>query len=131
MNEKPFSEREREHYRQMVALIIDGDPEAKRKLDNLARVQLAAVRQTLPDADNETIVTFLASMAFIMARLMATPFGEVSEMVHAVFNNNVTAAAHAMGAYNLDDPDDIPASSGETKPGPPRAQSDLLTGMYL
>jgi len=89
-------------------MFINKDPAKKKRLDGNARMQLASVKQTLPDADKETLVTFLLSMAFLMSKMLTTPLGEVAEMGHAVFQHNVTAAASVMGIYDFDDPEDMP-----------------------
>lgn len=107
-NKDPFSQDERDHYRSLVAMFINKDPARKKRLDGQARLQLASVRQTLPDADKETLVTFLLSMAFLMSKMLTTPLTDVAELGHAVFQHNVTAAASVMGVYDFDDPEDMP-----------------------
>ena len=135
----PFNQEERAHYRNLVALFINKSQTAKKRLDGHARTQLASVRETLPDADKETIVTFLLSMAFLMSKVLTTPVSDVAELGHAVFQHNVTAAASVMGIYDLDDPEDMPvyvppAEDGDGEEPPPDIQrkiDDIIQRQYL
>ena len=106
---------EREYYRNMVAMIIGGDAEKKKLLDERARAQIETVRKQIPHADDESLIIFLVSVAFTMARIMATPFQDVTEIVERMFENNMTAAAAIIGAYDLDSEDlpEVPESEQE------------------
>ena len=150
MTTKKLSAEEREQYRQVVALILGNDPEHKKHVDNAARLQLAALRSSLPNADNEIIVTFMLSFAVFMAKLMTTPLSDLAEAVQTVFGNNIVATAHVLGAYDFDDPADMPkyddkaqqsgytaefAKSFRQKTRPPadieRELNDILARQYL
>ena len=138
-NKSPFNQDEREHYRSLVAMFINKDPAKKKRLDGNSRMQLASVKQTLPDADKETLVTFLLSMAFLMSKMLTTPLGEVAEMGHAVFQHNVTAAASVMGIYDFDDPEDMPVfdtdsadlDAEDLPPDIARKIDDIIQRQYL
>jgi len=108
MTKSKLTDEERKHYREVIALIIEGDAEQKKRVDNAARLQLASLRSAMPNADTETLVVFMLSMAAFMAKLMTTPLMALAESVEQVFDNNVVAVAHAVGAYDVDDPSDLP-----------------------
>jgi hypothetical protein len=99
---KDFPENDKKYYRNLVAMIINNDADKKKVLDGRARVQIATFKEQLPDADDETMVFFLASMAHVVARIMATPLQEVSEMIERIFDTNVVAVASVMDAYDID-----------------------------
>jgi len=119
----PFSDSEIAHYSQMIAAIIDNSPERKKKIDGRARLQLATIKLAIPDANDEVVVTFLVSVASVLARLLATPLGEVEDMARGVFDNNIVAAGHLMGAYDFDSPD-VPKWEPEPAPEPEAPATD-------
>jgi hypothetical protein len=123
----PFAEDEVTHYRQLAAMILNNDKLKKERLDKFARLQLATVRSVLPGADDDIVVTFLVSVAIMVARVLAAPVADAAELGHQVFDQNMIAAAHVMGAYNIDS-SDIPLWK-EPKPEP--EPGDSGTGMYL
>jgi hypothetical protein len=128
-----FTDEELGHYRQMVAMIIDNDPVKKKRVDTMARLQLATVKQAFPDATDDTVVTFLASVAVVLARLLATPMGEIAEIARGVFDNNMVAAAHVMGAYDIDG-DFIPQQEDQGETAPDTSTTEFAnrnTGLYL
>lgn len=101
----PFTEEEVGHYRQMAAMVFNNDPRKKTRIDELAKAQLATVKAALPGADDDTVVTFLVSVAIVSARVLSTPLSDVADLVRGVFDNNIIAAAAVMGAYDFDNPD--------------------------
>lgn len=135
----PFSQEERAHYRNLVAMFINKSQTRKKRLDGNARMQLASVKETLPNADGETIVTVLLSMAFLMSKVLTTPVSDVAELGHAIFQHNVTAAASVMGVYDFDDPEDMPVYTEETEaevaeelpPDIARKIDDIIQRQYL
>jgi hypothetical protein len=101
---------ELEYYRNLVAKIIDNDAEKKKMIDERVRTQIAMVKQQLPDADDNTLIVFLISVAFMIAKIMATPLVEAADLTERIFDNNVIAAAVVMGAYDLDS-DEMPQAT--------------------
>ena len=101
-DKKDFPESDKKYYRNLVAMILNNDAEKKKVVDGRARVQIATFKEQLPDADDETMVFFLASMAHVVARIMAAPMQEVSEMIERIFDTNVIAVASVMDAYDID-----------------------------
>lgn len=112
-----FTEDELGHYRQMAAMIIANDRHKKERIDTLARLQLATVKEALPGSDDEVVVTFLVSVAIVVARVLASPVSDVAELGHQVFDQNMIAAAHVMGAYNFDSAD-VPVWEEPKRPAP-------------
>lgn len=129
-----FTEHELEHYKKMVAVIIDGDQKKKRELDDTARLSIAQAKKSMPTADRETLVTFFSSIAFLMAHLMTTQVRSIAEVIESTFDSYTVAAAHVMGAYDVDgsempvrpEPATGPADAAASSPG-----DDRNTGLYL
>jgi hypothetical protein len=125
-----FSAAELEHYKAMVGIIINGDTNKKQELDGAARLAIAQAKKSMPTAETETLVTFFASIAFMLAHLMTTQVKNIGEVIENTFDSYTVAAAHIMGAY------DIEGSEMPIKPEPPKDQyaastNDTNTGLYL
>lgn len=110
MSESPYTATDMEYYRNLVAMIIDNDAEKKKVIDERARAQIANVKQQLPDVDDNALIVFLISVAFMVAKIMSTPLQEAGELVERIFDNNVVAAAVVMGAYDIDS-DEMPLAT--------------------
>lgn len=128
MTVKPFSESEIEHYRAMVGLIINGDAKKKREVDDQARLAIAQAKKNMPTADNETLVTFFASIAFLMAHLMTVQVKNLTELMESTFDGYTIAAAHLMKSYDIDG-DEIPVKRDYAGPSP--VADDINIGQYL
>jgi hypothetical protein len=101
--EESAREHARNYFRDLVAMILENDAAKKEKIDARARAQIEAVKEQIPGSPgDETLVVFLVSVAFTMAKLMATPVQDVGELMERIFDNNVVAAASLMGVYDLD-----------------------------
>jgi hypothetical protein len=129
-----FSAEEINHYKNMVGLLIHGDPERKERLDTSIRSALAQFSEAMPDASKQTLVAFCASVAFLMAKIMNTTLLDISDLSESIFDNYVATAAVIMGAYELDSNDlpDVPEHVAKRFPGfAPGAQaaSDDLEAM--
>lgn len=134
MTAKPdFGEQELEHYKTMVGMIIDGDSKKKREMDDVARLSIAQAKRNMPTADDETLVTFFASIAFLMAHLMNTPVKSIAEVVESTFDGYTVAAAHIIGAYDIEG-GEVPVKR-ELKQQPDTPSTDANpgpnTGLYL
>ena len=128
-----FSEQELKYYKNMVGLIIDGDPDTKKKMDGIVRMCIAKAKQQMPNADKQTLVAFFASVAFVAGNILGAPVRSVGTIVESLFDQYTIAAAHEMGAY------DIEGSDVPTRPEPAaggrdpelEAELDKHVGQYL
>ncbi len=130
---KGFSEEEIKHYENMVGIIIDGDAKKKQELDNVARLSIAQAKVNMPTADKETLVTFFASISFLMAHLMTAQVKNIAEIVESTFDGYTVAAAHIMGAYDVDGTE-VPVKREGAKRADtafPVTGDDKNTGQYL
>lgn len=130
--EAPFSDEEKAHYANMVAMLIHDSPERRKKLDTSVKQALKMLRQTMPDASDETLVAFCGSVAFLMAKIMHTPMLDMCELIEGVFDNYIAVSAVLMGAY-IPEKGDMPKVNPEfiNMPGMPdmprhRDHDDIL-----
>ena len=125
-----FGEAETEHYKNMVGVIINGDPKKKRELDDAARLSIAQAKKSMPTADSETLVTFFSSIAFLMAHLMNTQVKHVADIIEATFDSYTIAAAHVMGVYDVEGTE-VPVKRERAKSKADTPPDDHNTGQYL
>jgi hypothetical protein len=129
---RDFTEPEIDHYKKMVGIIIDGDEKKKRELDDAARLSVAQAKKSMPGADPATLVTFFSSVAFLMAHLMNAQVKHVAEIIEATFDNYTVAAAHVIGAYDVDGSEvPVKREAAARKTAMPATGSDEHTGQYL
>jgi hypothetical protein len=128
-----FSQDEKDHYSRMVGMIIGGNRNKKAALDSSARLALAAVRASMPGITDDMLVAFLASVAVILARILASPLQDAAGVAETVFDNYTLAAASVMGAYDMDSPEVPEYAPPPAQPdGSDRAKIDtLMNRAYL
>lgn len=133
------SEKELNYYREVTRLIYLDKTVDRNALHIAAKVVIAEARRHVPEATDDTLKIFLASVALLTAHLNNVPVGEISGVLDRTFNSHMIAVASLLDIVNLNE---------NEKDGPPieeimklrdqaeaerdtEGQSDDSTGMYL
>lgn len=110
-----FSAEELERYKAVVGFIIDGNEEKKKRMDIDVRLAIATAKKQMPAADDEILVSFFSSVAFMAAHLANVKVKDIAEIIEQTFDLYSVATAHVMGAYDIEG-DEVPVKP-ETAPG--------------
>ncbi len=99
---KEYTDKEKQHYRSLAAIVAKSHPSKLAQLNANAKMAIKVMRNSCPDADDDTIMAFMGSVCFLMARIMQLPMAEAWEVIEGVFDNYALAIASMIGVYDLD-----------------------------
>lgn len=99
---KEYTDREKQHYRALAAIVVKSHPRELAQLNANAKMAIKVMRESLPEANDDTIMTVMGSICFLMARIMQLPMAEAFETVEGIFDNYSLAIASMLGVYDLD-----------------------------
>jgi hypothetical protein len=136
------SEKELKHYRGVAELIYAAKPLERTQLNTGAKMVLAEIKRHLPDADNETIRSFMASIGYMAAGLAQMNIRELADTLEMVFDHHMLAVCSMLELVNLDDGDEAGPSveeivekrnarEAEWREAASQASSDDMPGQYL
>lgn len=99
-----ISDNEKESYRRVAEAIVgDVSQEARERLNNQAKVTIEALRTTVPDASDDTIIGFLSELSFMAATFRSLTVESLTAALENTFNNTALALASLAGVYDLGD----------------------------
>jgi hypothetical protein len=91
-------------YKRLAEIIYAEHPESKEQLNTGAALAIEGIRQSLtaeiPAKDLEGILSMIAA---IMADMLSTPVGSISDKVNLIFDTYSLAAGAVAGAVDLGD----------------------------
>jgi len=93
----------REHYRKVAERVIAEQPDKREDLNERAKTVLESLRESVPDASDETLTMFLRHLAMLTAALSVMRIDTLVTTLDNTFNSTTLAAANLLGVYDLDD----------------------------
>jgi hypothetical protein len=98
-----FTDEERRSQRQLIGMLMKGDPKRKAHFDARIPIMLESMKKSIPDATDEILAEFASSMAFVAGTALQAPLQEVGTMLRDVFDNYNVMAAFLLGVYDPKD----------------------------
>jgi hypothetical protein len=108
---KSDMEREAERWGTIAQALVDSQPGRKDYYDETIEETIEEMRTKMPNADDETLVIFAQSIAYIMLSVMSAKVEQLSSVVTNAFDVYSLVTATLLGAY---EPGGAPVPEGTT-----------------
>ena len=93
----------KDHYRKVAERVVADRPDKREKLNEGAKQVIETLRESVPDASEETLIMFLRHLSMMTAAFSVLRIDSLVAALDNTFNSTTLAAANLLGVYDLDD----------------------------